>query len=70
MDINGYVDPLGPAQLGYGVGCKISNFLANFYNAFGITILNFVAQNKGTHDRKRVKSGIKKGVFIVFIYTI
>ena len=70
MDINGYVDPLGPAQLGYGVGCKISNFLANFYNAFGITILNFVAQNKGTHDRKRVKSGIKKGVIIVFIYTI
>lgn len=69
-NLSGYVDPLGPAQLGYGASCKLANFFGSFYNAFGVTILNFVAQNTGSHDDKRIKSGLKKAFLVVLIYFI
>lgn len=48
-----------PAQMGYGVGCKIVNFLMAPLNGLGMAMLAFHSQNLGAHDRERIKRGFK-----------
>ncbi len=69
------VDPSGamvaglPAQLGYGVACKIFGLLMTFLNGLGTAVLSFVSQNMGAEEYKRVKKGIRAALIIgIFLW--
>lgn len=53
-----------PAELGYGVGCKILNFFMVPMNALGMAMLNFHSQNLGARNLDRIKRGFISSLFI------
>ncbi len=60
-----------PAELGYGVGCKILNFFMVPMNALGMAMLNFHSQNLGARNLERIKKGFVSSLFIgLAIYLI
>ncbi|MDO5330879.1 MAG: MATE family efflux transporter [Bacillota bacterium] len=71
---SGAMVPGLPAQIGYGAGAKVVNFLMCPLNALGMAMLSFTAQCYGVGDHKRIKQGIKDalliGVCIWFIFDI
>ena len=48
-----------PAELGYGAGCKVINFLMAPLNALGMAMISFHSQNLGAKDLDRIKKGFK-----------
>lgn len=63
-----------PAQIGYGAGAKVVNFMMCPLNALGMAVLSFTAQCYGVNDHKRIKAGVKDalllGVVIWFVCDI
>lgn len=59
-----------PAQLGYGVGCKMINFLMAPLNALGTAMISFHSQNLGAKDQKRIQEGFKASLLIGLILSL
>lgn len=60
-----------PAQLGYGAGCKVINFLMAPLNGLGMAMLSFHSQNYGAKDLARIKKGFQSSLLIgLFLYII
>ena len=60
-----------PAQLGYGAGCKVLNFLMAPLNGLGMAMLSFHSQNYGAKDLSRIKKGFQSSLIIgLFLYLI
>lgn len=53
---------LTPCQIGYGVACKIANFMMSPMESLGLACLSFAGQNSGCGDTERIKKGFKIGV--------
>jgi len=56
-----------PAQLGYGTGCKVINFLMAPLNALGAAMISFHSQNLGAKNLERIKKGFKASFLIGII---
>lgn len=56
-----------PAELGYGAGCKVINFLMAPLNALGMAMISFHSQNLGAKNLERIKKGFKASFLIGFV---
>ncbi|HBB05575.1 MAG TPA: hypothetical protein DCZ41_03175 [Firmicutes bacterium] len=56
-----------PAELGYGAGCKVINFLMAPLNALGMAMISFHSQNLGARNLDRIKKGFKASFLIGFV---
>ena len=56
-----------PAQIGFGAGSKLFNFLISFYNGLGAALLGFNAQNYGKGDRENIRKGVIQALVITLI---
>ncbi|MEG2052341.1 MAG: MATE family efflux transporter [Bacilli bacterium] len=59
--------PGTPAQLGYGAGCKVINFMMCPFNALGTAMLSYCGQNYGAKEFKRIKKGTNQALIIMMI---
>lgn len=55
---------LTPCQIGYGVACKIANFMMSPMESLGLACLSFAGQNSGCGDEERIKKGFKIAVLM------
>ena len=59
-----------PAQIGYGVACKLINLLLAPLSSLGVAMLSYVSQNYGAKNIDRIKAGIRSGLLIGVVITL
>lgn len=58
-----------PAQIGYGVACRMDNLFMNAYGALGTGMLSFSAQNLGAGKRERIRKGSLQCFYMMLVYS-
>ncbi len=66
---NGNMNPDLPAQLGYGVACKVFQLAMGFQESLGLAMISFMAQNLGAGERERIKKGFQVSIVLGMIIT-
>lgn len=67
---DGNMNPTLPAQLGYGVACKIFQLAMGFQESLGLAMLSFMAQNLGAGKQDRIKKGFHVSIIYGLIITV
>lgn len=59
----------------YSVSCKVEQLVTQAFNAMGVTMATYCAQNRGINDLDRIKAGVKaanvmSAVYAVIVYAL